>query len=341
MYSKLLAPLLIVEILRGRTSEDSPMCQSDIQKELERTYGLSLSRNTISSHIATLLEHYPDNLGFRERVRVQSDGAKQTTITGLFWIHDFSEAEIRFLGDGAMSAPLPQTQKRELLDKLASLNPQSGVSTLKNVVSADARKERTVVNRLLINIGTLDQAIAQKKRIRFLWGRCAPEGKTLVLKPTNHMSEVDPRQIITSGGHYYLLATYPSNAEKIFHFRIDVLFDIELTDVRMSTPATKQELTDYQQKHFMMFRGGSNATIRVRNTDPALLRVFDAFGVHAHVIACNREFVDLRVKANLNAMRYWIKQNSDSIDALAPQELRCQLAKDAQTMLAQYTRNNP
>ena len=151
MYSKLLAPLLIVEILRGRTSEDSPMCQSDIQKELKRVYNLSLSRNTISSHIATLLEHYPDNLGYHERIRVQPDGSKQTTITRLYWIHDFSEAEIRFLGDGAMSAPLPQVQKRELLDKLASLNPQSGVSTLKNVVSADARKERTVVNRLLTN----------------------------------------------------------------------------------------------------------------------------------------------------------------------------------------------
>ncbi len=97
MYSKLLTPLLIVEILRRRTSEDSPMCQSDIQKELERTYGLSLSRNTISSHIATLLEHYPDNLGYHERIRVQPDGSKQTTITRLYWIHDFSEAEIRFL----------------------------------------------------------------------------------------------------------------------------------------------------------------------------------------------------------------------------------------------------
>lgn len=57
MYSKLLAPLLIAEILRGHASEDNPMSQSDIQKELKRTYGLSLSRNTISSHIATLLEH--------------------------------------------------------------------------------------------------------------------------------------------------------------------------------------------------------------------------------------------------------------------------------------------
>lgn len=341
MYSKLLAPLLIVEILRGRTSEDSPMCQSDIQKELKRVYNLSLSRNTISSHIATLLEHYPDNLGYHERIRVQPDGSKQTTITRLYWIHDFSEAEIRFLGDGAMSAPLPQVQKRELLDKLASLNPQSGVSTLKNVVSADARKERTVVNRLLTNIGILDQAITQKKRIRFLWGRYAPEGKTLALRKTEHMSEVDPRQIVTSGGRYYLLATYPNNAKQIHHFRIDVLFDIELVDIKVNRSLTKQDLTDYQQKHFMMFQGDTPVTIRVRNTARALLRVFDAFGIHAHVIACNSELIDLQVEANLNAIRYWIRQNSENIETLAPEELRKELAKDAQSMLAQYSRNIP
>ena len=269
MYSKLLAPLLIAEILQGHASEDSPMSQSDIQKELKRVYDLSLSRNTISSHIATLLEHYPDNLGYHERIRVQPDGSKQTTITRLYWIHDFSEAEIRFLGDGAMSAPLPQVQKRELLDKLASLNPLSGVSTLKNVVSADARKERTVVNRLLTNIGILDQAIAQKKRIRFLWGRYAPEGKTLALRKTERMNEVDPRQIVMNGGRYYLLATYPNNAKQIYHFRIDVLFDIELVDIKVNRPLTKQDLTDYQQKNFMMFQGDTPVTCLLYTSDAA------------------------------------------------------------------------
>lgn len=336
MASKLTS-LLIVEVLQRCASEEHPLSQLDIRKGLERDYDVKISRNTMSSYIGELQAHFPDSLRAQVRERMNCrDGSPQVISTNLYWMHEFSESEVRLIGDGVMAAPLPQAQKRELLEKVTGLNPHAGVGVLKHIVSADRKKEHTTVSQLLYNIKTLDQAISHKKRIQFYWGEYVAKHGKLVLERTEDCAKVDPRQIVASDGHYYLLATYPGAPDKIYHFRIDVLLDVEELDEHVAKSTTHQDLTDYRQKHLMMFGGKSTATIRVRDEAPARLRVFDAFGVHARVVGSTDGFIDFEVKANLDAVRYWIKQNSEAVEAIAPKELRGSLAKDARAMLAQY-----
>lgn len=336
MASKLIA-LCIADILQRKSSKEHPLAQDKIRDLLQQDYEIKVHRNTLSSYMKELVAFVPDHLRFDRKLRLMPNGSRQEELTGFYWEHDFSESEARLLGDSIMATPLPKKQKQDLLGKVSLLNPNAGVRVLKSIVVADNARERTTVDQLLLVIEILNEAITKNLRISFYWGEYTPKANKLVLERTEDSSEVDPRQIVASGGHYYLLATYPGKPDKLYHFRIDAMFDVEMLSEHVDkTKTSGQDINEYAQKHLMMFGGTTRAKIRVRNTARARLRMFDAFGIHARVSYETDEYVELEVTANLDALRYWVKQHSEDVEAISPKDLRDHLKQDALDMLKQY-----
>lgn len=339
----------ILEILKTQSSENAPLTQTRIEAILQNQYGMTVHRNVVSNHVRKLLEEFPNNIEVMKKTRTAKNGEQQTMIVGLWWVSDyeFEPSEVRYLADAVVaSASLPIKQKQDLIRKIAKMNDTVDLRAL----AQTATPEPTMLTRgsqinsdLMLTIEVLGEAIANNQRVSFSWCEF-DKHSNLIPVSEETPTTVDPRQLAFNNGHYYLLATYPKS-EKIYHFRIDLIRDPNIVEengkpVKASARVKKQEenLSKYMGTHPMMFGGESKIVrIRVKNNRGARLRVFEMFGTTARYVDETPETLDYEVSGNLDAVRYWIKQNSENITAIAPKELREALAVDAKAMLEEYT----
>ena len=336
--------LYILQILQKYTDAGHTMTQQQIAEKLLSEYGLEVNRATVKRNIADLLEAGYD-IQYTEVTRFRTDrktGEKEETriITGLYYEHDFTEAELLMIIDGLLfSRSVPYKQRKALIDKLGRLSSVYFNRRMNHVrcMSQDSPQNP----ELFHTIDILDEAITEGKQVRITYNHYGTDMKLHPgLNPdgTVKRQTLNPYQMVATEGRYYLICNNDHHTT-VSNYRIDRMTDIELTDtpVRPKTQVEGLEnglnLQDYVFQNLNMF-SGKPEQVEFLIPQSAVSLIIDFFGKHVSFHEQEDGFVSCRLRISAEAMKHWAVEHADIARVVSPKSLADDILAELEKALA-------
>lgn len=315
--SKMLAPLIILQILQRESDSNHKISQEKIIKVLEKDYNIVIERKTVHRHLLDLqAANVPIEFGrsgcyFDENER------------------HFTDGELRLLIDSVLfSKHIPQDYANNLIDKLRDLAPISFREH--SVCRAESIDSRTDNKEVFLNVEQLGCAIADHKQVRLVCMHYDVRGK-LVADGEAHV--VCPLKLFTYANHYYLYAKDEDGQDVCL--RVEKLSCIEVLNKQSKFSASNQDVNAYLTSHPFMF-GGEAEHARIRLAKEKIDDFIDAFG---NKFACDKETsgtVELSLSASPQNLLVWAMQNCMFVEVLEPQSVRDALRFTATALRLKY-----
>ncbi|WP_026658194.1 helix-turn-helix transcriptional regulator [Butyrivibrio sp. AC2005] len=322
--SKKMLNMLILEILRKYSDENHSLTQQEILRLLEAHYGMPCDRRSVKANVLALKE-----LGYDIDM---DDGYRLLS-------REFDDAELRILIDSVLfSKSISTRQAKNLVNKLQTLGSKyfnAKVSHISNLPELD----RTINKQAMYGLGTLNDAIAAKHKVSFVYNDI---GTDLKLHPRKQEAYiVNPYQIVATNGRFYLIGNY-DKYDNVSHYRIDKMSDVKELDSNVKPMKSVKglehglNLPKHMAEHIYMFSGES-VNVKMETTPDMYPEISDWFGKGLKVVEETDKKLILRVSCNEAAMRYWALQYGPSVEILEPESLRNQIIADMQDMMRRYS----
>ena len=321
--NKKMLNMLILEILRTYTDEEHSLTQQEIIKLLDKNYGMECDRRSVKNNVLCLKELGYD-ISTEKGYRLLS--------------REFDDAELRILIDSVLfSKSISTRQAKNLIDKIRSLSSnffKAKVSHVSNLPEL----HRTVNKQAMYSLDVINDAIAEKKRISFIYNDIGTDFKLHPRREEPYI--VNPYQIVANNGRFYLIGNY-NKYDNVAHFRID-----KMTDVRMLTEKVKPmkdvpelsnglNLPKHMAEHIYMFSGPSRS-IKLAATPDMMSDLVDWFGKDFRILEKNEDRLVIKLDCNESAMRFWALQYGPYVEILEPVSLRNRIKEDVAAMAEKY-----
>ena len=251
---------------------------------------------------------------------------------------DFEEAELRILIDSVLySKNISQSFAQKLLDKLKKQGNSYFRKKVQYICNSD--EMRYADNKqVLYNLDTLNTAIAEKKKVSFVYNSYGTDFKLHPKRKERYV--VNPYQLVINNGWYYLIANY-DKYDDISHYRIDKITEIEIMHEKCKLVTMVKEMENgfslpkHMAEHIYMYSGDSIATKLL--VDKAIMNeLIDWFGKDFRILEQYDSTMKIRVKCNEEAMRYWALQYGPYVEVLEPEHLRERVREDVNSMAKKY-----
>lgn len=318
--SKNLMVLYILKILKEYTDEEHRLSQEQIREILERDYEMSVDRKSIKRNLENLkAEGYEINSLTSKR----GSGKKQNVTNTDYYIEsEFDDSELRFLIDGLIfSKYVPYNQCVDLVKKLKGLTSKYFNPRIEFIQSL--KDDKRMNKEIFYTIGILDDAIREKKKVKFNYCAYDIDKK---LKPRkdketgkNKEHIVNPYYIIAAQGKYYLLCKYDKYKDPA-NLRIDRIQNIEILDEAIDQKATKPDLPKHMLEHLYMMSGESGL-VSFDFKKEILNDVIDWFGTDIILQEKKEGVVNAQVTVNYESMKFWAMQYGENVIVLSPKSL--------------------
>lgn len=322
---KKLLILLILDVLQRNSDESHHLTQQEILRLLEAEYGIVCDRRSVKANVLDLID-----MGYDINM---DDGYYLAS-------REFEDAELRMLIDSVLfSRHISLTQGRRLIEKLEKQSNKYFKAKVSHV-RALPDLNRTENKQVLIDLDTLNDAIDQGKKVRFMYNSYGTDFKLHPRREEKYL--VNPYQMVANNGRYYLIGNV-DKYDDLNHYRIDRITDIEMTNLPVK-PMKEVEglenglnLPKHMAEHIYMFCGDS-VSVTMKATSGMMDDLIDWFGKDFHIIEKNKENgeITISLKCNYNAMFYWALQYGAYVEILAPDELRKELAETIADMNKKY-----
>jgi predicted DNA-binding transcriptional regulator YafY len=320
--------ILILQVLHDYTDKEHGLTQQQILRRLKADYNAKCDRRTVVSNIAFL-----NAIGHR----VDRDEHEKYHLTS----RPFDDAELRVLVDSVLfSKSISEEQAKELIHKLERLgsiyfeNKVSHVANLPELQHTDNRQ-------VLRSIAVINDAIDDGVQIRFVYNRY---GTDFRLHPSGrNPRDVTPYQMVAGNGRYYLIC-YDGFRDDLLYYRIDRMTDVarvEIAGKKLSEiPGMENglDLPQHMAEHFYMFSGRSSS-IFLRAKKESMGDLIDWFGRDFLILAQDEATVKVRVFCNENSIFYWALQYGQSVEVLAPADLRERIKNALLGMVQRYEKD--
>ena len=196
--------LYILKILEKYSDCNHRLTQQDIIKLMEKEYGVSCERKTVSRNISDLAD-----AGYEIERR---DGGYYLDS------RPFEDSELRLLIDSVIaSRHIPARQAADLVDKLMGQSSVYFKNSLKHIYSLD-KMEHEESNDLFWNLECIGEAIDRNRKIAFYYNKYGEDKKLHHTTEKEHV--VNPYYIAIANGRYYLVANNDRYRD-ITHFRLE------------------------------------------------------------------------------------------------------------------------
>ena len=325
------AILCLLLVLQKHTSPQYPLNNGQIIEKLEQEYGISITPNTLRSHIARLVE-----LGY-------SISTYQENGKGVYLNQEGSEyvdEEVRVLVDGVLTSRyISANHAGDLIRKLTKLGSKDFPKQLSHIYPIDDWNHRDDPS-FFLHLGNLTEAVSEGKYVEFYYCDVSTD-KKLVHK-RNRKDCVIPLAVVCTHGQYYLIARYPKSdtdiaADKIFHFRIDRMAEVKKREI---TVPKKERITfhlaQYAAEHHFMY-GGKSVPVVLKMPTTLVGDVLDRFGNGAKMIDLGDGSMEVHLLATEEGMRFFALQyGASGCEVVSPQSLREQVMEDIRFLMRQY-----
>ena len=252
-------------IMVEKTDDEHVLTMPEIQRYLE-DYGVTADRKSLYDDLEALRVLGIDVIGEKDgRNFVYHVGKKQ-----------FEIAELKLLVDAIQSSKfITEKKSNELIKKLTGLASDYEASQLKRQVVVQGRI-KTMKESIYYIVDELHNAISNNKRIRFDYLRWNLQKK--MERRKDALYEVSPWALMWDDENYYLIA-YDAEEDKIKHYRVDKMRNIELMNEKRQGRDHFREfdMAAYARKNFGMF-GGEEVRVKLEFQNDMVGVLLDRFG---------------------------------------------------------------
>ena len=319
---KKLALIRILQILSKNSDRDHPLKQEQIAELLERDFGISVERKAVGRNLSLLREAGYD-------VVTKKNGSYLDS-------REFTDPELRILIDGVLSSKYISTEdSKKLVERLCSLSSRYFRANVRHISAVgDWSKQGT--EELFTNIGLVDKAISEKKKISFDYNRYGADKKL-------HLSRrhtASPYQLILRNQRYYLMA-FNELRGHISYYRMERISNMSVGDSPL-TPLNSvkgyEEGVDYKKISTSLPYMYADEPERVTLiADPgAIDQIVDWFGTDIRVSPAADSKLEVSVKVSPQAMEYWAMQYANSVTVIRPEYLAKKIRDNFAAALERY-----
>ena len=321
--NKKMLNMLILEILREYTDENHSLTQQEIIKLLKQNYGMDCDRRSVKSNIMSLKE-----MGYD----ISTDSGNRLLS------REFDDAELRILIDSVLfSKSISSKQAKDLIKKIRAMASKHFNAKV-NHVSNLPELNRTVNKQAMYSLDTINDAIAEKKQISFVYNDVGTDFKLHPRRDQKYL--VNPYQIVANNGRFYLICNSDGH-DNVSHYRIDKMTDVRILEEKAKPMKQVPELEHglnlpkHMAEHIYMF-GGKSIPVKIKTTSGMIGQLVDWFGNDLTILNTQGNEITVRINCNLSAMRFWALQYGPYVEVLEPKELRKTISEDIQVMAEKY-----
>ena len=340
---KMLA-MQILDVLNKHSDSHHRLTQHDIARLLELEHHVKADRGTIKRNLFHLVD-YGYDIEWTEIPRKDRNGEDNAICTDWYIQRVFDVSELRLLMDSLFfSRYVPTKAGREIQKKLASLSSRhfkASVSAMSSI------QEKTLTNsQMFFTIEVLEEAIARHRQVVFTYNSVTMDMKLsprLDSKGKTIRYLVNPYRMVVANGRHYLIGNHDKHTN-IAHLRIDRITEIELVE-HPAKPLAQVDgmekglvLPAHMAEHIYMFSGPSERVVYTIPRD-MLDTVVDWFGTGVSIKEMDKQLMEISVRVNKMAMRYWALQYARYVTVLSPKDLVKQVREDLMEAAGRYKRD--
>ena len=319
---KKLALLRILQIFEKYSDQGHLLRQEDIADHLFGDYGIDIERKAISRNISLLKE-----AGFE----IESSRAGSYLDS-----RDFTESELRVLIDGVLSSKhIAPKYSKNLIEKLCSLSSQYFMSHVKHIHTVNDW-DKTENQALFYNIEIVDEAIENKKQVRFEYNKYGADKKL----HRTHTHNVSPYQLILHNQRYYLMAR-DEHWKSMVYYRLDRITDMSLREAKL-TPITSNPGFEHGINYkelataFPYMYTDKPETVEFLADANIIDQIIDWFGKDIRIVKEDEKTLKVSVKVSLLAMEHWAMQYINYVKVVSPKSLVDKITENLQNAANKY-----
>jgi len=315
----------LMKILLQKTDETHSIKMQDIL-DLLADYGISAERKSIYTDMEILRQYGMDIVGEqRDRTYYYHIGNRQ-----------FELAELKLLVDSVQSAKFITAKKsNELIKKIEGFASEYEAKQLHRQVYV-AERVKTMNESIYYNVDLIHTAIAENRKIRFQYFQWNVK-KKMELRHDGAYYDVSPWALSWDDENYYLVA-YGSNEQKIKHFRVDKMLNIEIqTGAREGKKEFKDfDMAIYARKMFGMY-GGEEKDVHLLCENRFAGVMIDRFGKGIILTPADAEHFTTYVKVAVSGQFMgWIFALGDGVKIIGPADVVEEVKEEVRRLKGRY-----
>ncbi len=313
----------LLEIFIRDTDESHGISMAQIIEKLS-SYGIKAERKSIYDDIITLGE-----LGY-DIITLPEKPPKYTLLT-----RPFEFAELKMLVDAVETSKfITKDKSRELIEKLRSFAGKHRSGELRRQVYVEDRL-KTDNGFSVDNIDLIHKAINENRKIIFRYFDYTCEKKRFY-RHEGRPYTVSPEALMLNDDNYYLVA-FDEEAEKIKHFRVDKMTEIEESEDKRSPSVSEVRFNpaEYSRKTFGMY-GGREELVTLECKEHLAGVIIDRFGIRETFFKTPFGFkVSLRVVLSPNFYG-WMLGFGDEMRIISPESVKSELLCRVESVKSLY-----
>ena len=316
----------LTRIMLEKTDEEHGLTLAQIIAELEAR-GVTAERKSLYNDFADLT----DKLGI-EIIKEQSGRDVLYHVAS----REFELAEVKLLIDAIQSSKfITEKKSRDLIKKMKSFVSEHQASQLSRQVYVQGRA-KTMNESIYYNVDDLHKAIGENKKISFKYYRWNVQKK---LEERNHgiVFTVSPWALTWDDENYYLVA-FDDYDQKIKHYRVDKMKQIELLDEKR---AGKEEfkgfdMAAYSKMNFGMY-SGRKETVKFEFNNYMVGVFLDRFGKDISIREIDEKNSETRVEVAISPQFFaWVMSLGDEVKLTGPDAVVEEMKAYVQNFLNRY-----
>ena len=316
--------LYLMQMLLERSDENHPLTVQDMIDELSQ-HDISAERKSIYADLEALQLFGLDI--------VRSKGKS----TGYYIAsRDFELPELKLLVDSVQSSKFITHRKTlSLIKKIEGLASVYDAQLLQRQVYVRNRV-KSMNESVYYNVDEISGAISRDRAIRFNYFEF-DVNKQRRYRHGGKLYEISPFALMWDDENYYMLG-YDQEAEKLKHYRVDKMTNIESAETERSGKElfAGMDMSSYSKQVFGMFTG-SEQTVKLRFENRLAGAVIDRFGKEVMLIPDGEEHFTVSADIAVSPQFYaWVFGFGTAVEILAPDSARRELAQLAKSVSRIY-----
>lgn len=299
--------ICLLKLLYKYSSPEHMLSMPEIQRLMQSEFGLKVDRRTVTTSLEVLEAAGWDVSGY------DRSGGGYCLMSRLF-----AQSEVRLLMDSVYSNPaIPQKQTEGLITGLQELLPlhqrrkYRHLKVLDHVRKSDNRQ-------LFLNIELLDEAISEKKKVRFTYCRYDVGGELVPRHKRQYYAS--PLALYSANGFYYLLCIN-KGLKNVAPYRLDKIRDVIKTDSPAVDPPEGFRPQDFANSGVLMY-GGEIVKAKLLCKNEVLDYMVDTFGRDAKMVDNGDGTFNMTVTGSFMGLKLWAVHYLDRVQVQWPVELR-------------------
>ncbi|WP_165875766.1 helix-turn-helix transcriptional regulator [Hazenella coriacea] len=320
--------LKLREIFEQETDEENELTLNQLVEKLKMSFGPDDSIVQIGTKAVRRDIHTLRAQGFEIIENIGDKGKKLYSYQNrLFEAH-----ELRMLIDAVASARFVSlTDTERLLEKLKRLTSVHMAKTLdiRFRISSSYKDENRETR---FTIDRIQNAMAERKIIRFHYGQYNVE-KKFIAKRNGEWYFVRPLELIWNQDNYYLIGFFLPE-EKIKHYRVDRMRDVEITE--QSYDYQFFDLNSYAKNVFNMYNG-PDQLVTIRFSNHMATVVIDRFGIHVPIKKVDDHCFEITTEAKVSdGFVQWLLSCGKNARVISPEPLVKRMKEEIEQIYMNY-----